>query len=96
DGSYQLLVRGASEHETIDREIQIDATPFPIPDAMVRMQGTGGWCRAQDDWAWNAIADPEGTPASISLKKGPHTLRWNYINGSQNLDLLVLRPVPQP
>ena len=96
DGSYQLFVRGASEHETIDREIQIDATPFPIPDAMVRMQGTGGWCRAQDDWAWNAIANPEGIPASISLKKGPHTLRWNYINGSQNLDLLVLRPVPQP
>jgi hypothetical protein len=93
DGAYQLLVRGASEDTTIDREILIDANPFPIPDSAVRMQGTGGWCRTQDEWGWNAIATPDGKPATVALKKGTHTLRWSYVNGSQNVDLFLFSRV---
>lgn len=94
DGRYQLLVRAASEQPFIDREIQIDGTPFPAPDSTVRMTGTGGWCRTADDWGWSQVADSAGQPATIPLAKGTHTLRWTYIDQSQNLDLFVFRLVP--
>lgn len=95
DGRYQLLVRAASEHPAIDREVLIDGTPFPAPDTTVRMVGTGGWCRTVDDWGWSQVADSAGQPAAIALTKGTHTLRWTYVGQAQNLDLFVLRPVPQ-
>jgi hypothetical protein len=96
DGTYQLLVRGASEDPRADREILIDGSPFPLADAAVRMQGTGGWCRTANDWEWDRIEGANGQPATIRLGKGTHTLRWSYINASQNLDLFVLRPVQEP
>jgi hypothetical protein len=93
DGRYQLLVRAASEEAAVDREVRIDGVPFPAPDTTVRMSGTGGWCRTADDWGWFQVADAEGRPATVSLQRGTHTLRWSYIDASQNIDLFVLRPV---
>lgn len=94
DGHYQLLVRAASDAGAIDREILIDGAPFPAPDTMVRMAGTGGWCRTEDDWGWTQIANADGLPATVFLRQGTHTLRWTYVDASQNIDLFVLRPNP--
>ena len=93
DGTFQVLVRGASEAAAADREVRIDGVPFPAPDTAVRMPGTGGWCRTQDDWGWTQLANPAGEPATVTLKKGTHTLRWAYVEGSQNIDVFALRPV---
>lgn len=92
DGHYELLVRAASEHQVIEREILIDGTALPAPDSAVRMPGTGGWCRETDDWAWYRVVNAENTPATVALSKGTHTLHWEFVDGSQNVDLFVFRP----
>ncbi|NOY80946.1 MAG: DUF4962 domain-containing protein [Kiritimatiellaeota bacterium] len=90
---YNLLVRTASAHSEIDREIRIDGTPFPGESSAVRLGGSGGWCRTRDDWTWDRVMDDRGRPAAIRLAPGEHTLRWEFVRGSQNIDLFVFRPV---
>ncbi len=92
EGDYWLLVRAASECETIDREVRIDGNPFPASGAAVRMKGTGGWCRSRDDWGWYRVVADSGRPAVVRLTRGLHTLRWEVAKGSQNVDLFVFRP----
>ena len=62
-------------------------------DVAVRMRGTGGWCRSSDNWGWSRVRAANGTPATVHLARGEHTLRWEFVKGSQNIDVLVLRPV---
>ncbi|MBT4818991.1 MAG: DUF4962 domain-containing protein, partial [Lentisphaerae bacterium] len=92
-GTYELLVRGASEHELIERESTIDTRPFPVEGSAIQMKGTNGWCRETDDWAWNRVVGPKGKRGLIQLAAGKHTLRWEFVAGSQNVDVFVLRPV---
>lgn len=93
-GMFELWVRGASEHEVIEREVSIDGIAVPAPDTSVRMQGTGGWCRQTNDWQWSRINAADGNAFRIELKPGTHTLRWEFVTGSQNVDQFRFRRVP--
>ncbi|MCK5803635.1 MAG: DUF4962 domain-containing protein [Lentisphaeria bacterium] len=90
-GEFEMLVRGTSEHEVIERQIRIDGVPAPAPDTSVRMVGTGGWCRETDDWQWSLVKAAKGKQFSVKLDPGTHTLRWEFVVGSQNIDQFVLR-----
>jgi len=92
--SYELFIRGAGDHPEVVRELRIDGKGFPGERVGVRMPGTGGWCRTQDDWAWFQVLAGAGQPATVPLAAGRHTLRLEFIQGSQNVDLLLLRPAP--
>jgi len=93
DGRYELLVRAAGAHETVDREVRVDGTAFPEEGVAVRMRGTGGWCRTTNDWAWERVLTPDGKAATVHLRQGAHTLRWEYLDGSQNIDVFMFRRV---
>lgn len=92
-GTFELLVRGASEHDTIERQATIDGTAVPAPDTSVQMKGTGGWCRETNDWQWSRVSARAGEPFAIELKPGTHTLRWEFVTGSQNIDQFLFRKV---
>ena len=94
-GTYELLVRGASEHDLIEREITIDGRAFPGEGTAIRMKGTSGWCRETDDWAWSRVVGPKGQPVKVHLATGKHTLRWEFVTGSQNVDVFIFRPVAE-
>jgi hypothetical protein len=91
-GDYQVWVRAAGKPSVVDREVRIDGRAVPGPHVAVRMHGTGGWCRTRDDWGWFRIATAVGRPAVVHLNKGRHMLRWEYLGGSQNLDVFLFRP----
>lgn len=92
EGDYQLLIRGASEHALVTREFRLDGLPFPAEGVAVRMPGTGGWCRQADDWGWYRVQNAGGQPAVVHLSPGDHVLRMDFVDGSQNVDVFVLRP----
>lgn len=93
-GSYGLLLRGAGDHPEVVRELRIDGKGFPAERVGVRLPGTGGWCRTTDDWAWFEVLGPTGQPALAALTAGRHVLRLEFIQGSQNVDMFLLRPSP--
>lgn len=91
-GDYELLIRGASEDAMMLRELLLDGKPL-LPDVgVVRLQGTGGWCRTADDWRYFAVVNAKGDIARIHLESGAHTLRMNQLGGSMNLDLFAWQP----
>ncbi len=92
-GRYELLLRGAGEEPVVRREFRLDGQTFPAERVAVQMPDTGGWCRSTDDWAWFRVLGPDGAPAVMRLAAGRHVLRMDFIQGSQNLDLFVLRRV---
>ena len=91
-GDYELLVRGASAHDEILREITLDGEPLSPAVGVVRFAGTGGWCRTTNDWRHFRVADAKGTPARIHLAAGTHTLRMVQLGGSMNVDCFVWQP----
>jgi hypothetical protein len=93
-GTYALLLRGAGESPEVLRELSLDGQGFPAGRVGVRMPATGGWCRTTNDWAWFEVTGADGKPATAALAAGPHVLRLEFVQGSQNVDALVLRPVP--
>jgi hypothetical protein len=93
-GRYELFLRGAGEHPVVLRELRFDGQTFPAVGVAVRLPGRGGWCRTADDWAWFRVRDQAQQPANVTLAAGRHVLRLDYIQGSQNLDALVLQPLP--
>lgn len=95
-GAYGLLIRGCSEHPEAVRELRLDGQWFPAERTGVRMAGTGGWSRTADDWAWFEVMGAGGESAAAVLTAGPHVLRLEYVRGSQNVDALLLRRVPEP
>ena len=92
-GTFEILVRAASEYSIVERQIFIDGKSIPAADTCVRMPGTGGWCRQTDDWAWSVVNGADGTRFTLPLASGKHTLRWEFVVGSQNVDQFVLRRV---
>jgi len=91
-GAYGLLLRGAGEAPDVLRELTLDGQGFPAGRVGVRMPATGGWCRTTNDWAWFEVMGADGQPATAALSAGRHVLRLEFIQGSQNVDALVLRP----
>ncbi|NOZ20303.1 MAG: DUF4962 domain-containing protein, partial [Planctomycetes bacterium] len=91
-GDYELLIRGASEHSMILRELKLDGKPLAADIGVVRLEGTGGWCRTKDDWRTFAVVDSNGAIARIPLTAGKHTLRMDQRGGSMNLDILAWQP----
>ena len=92
-GDYELLIRGASEHKMILRELKLDGKPLLPNVGIVRMQGTGGWCRTKNDWRYFSVVDSKGNVARIHLEAGKHRIQMTQLGGSMNLDLLAWQPV---
>ncbi|MBM4078442.1 MAG: hypothetical protein FJ278_02000, partial [Planctomycetes bacterium] len=89
EGRYELLVRGASEHDEILRELRLDGRA----PQLVRFAATGGWCRTADDWRYFRVLGADGQPVRFHLAAGKHRLRLEHFGGSMNIDLLAWQPV---
>lgn len=83
-GRYRLLLRMAGEQPEAWRELQLDGAL--LPGGFVRFEGTGGWCRTQNDWRWFRLPEP------VDLSAGGHRLRMVQRGGSMNIDMLALVP----
>ena len=95
-GEYELLIRPASVYATILRELTLDGNPLSSQVSVVRLRGTGGWCRTTDDWRYFAVMDSRGKPAQIQLSSGKHTLRMAQLGSSMNVDLFAWQPNLHP
>ena len=91
-GDYQLLIRGASVHDEIVRELVLDGKPLTRAVSVIRLEGTGGWCRSTDDWRYFLVATQDGTPLRVAIDAGQHSLRMTQLGGSMNVDCLVWEP----
>ena len=91
-GDYELLIRGASVHSTILRELKLDGKPMLPGLGVVRLTKTGGWCRTTNDWRYFLVVNPKRRPARIHLAAGQHTLRMEQLGGSMNVDLFAWQP----
>lgn len=85
-GEYELIIRGAGEHETVLRRLLLDGRPLFNGGGVVRLRGTGGWCRTTDDWRYFRV------PARVRLTPGEHMLRMEQLGGSMNVDLFAWMP----
>ena len=94
-GTYDLLVRGASEYDNILRLVHVDGEPLAPGLEVVRFRGTGGFCRTRDDCRYHLIGGADGAPVRVRLSPGEHRLRMERVTGSMNLDCFILRRVAQ-
>ena len=92
-GTYNLLVRAASEYDDLARVMTLNGKPIADAIEVVRFAGTGGWCRTANDWRYFMLLDAAGKPALVTLEAGTHRLRMERLSGSMNLDLFALQPV---
>ena len=91
-GDYELLIRGASVHSMILRELGLDGRPLLPGVGVIRLTKTGGWCRTTDDWRYFLVVDASGRAARIHLEAGKHALRMAQLGGSMNVDLFAWQP----
>jgi len=90
EGDYALTLRAATSHGRVLRRIEIDGrTPDKRLEA-VEFGYTGGWATHQDDWQLFHIGAGLDKPVPIHLTAGKHTLRMTNLEGSLNLDYLII------
>ncbi len=88
-GRYTLLIRGAGEADEVLRALSLDGKPLFERGGIVRLHGTGGWCRTENDWRYFRV------PVVLELSAGEHRLRMEQLGGSMNLDLFALCPLAE-
>jgi len=90
-GYYHLMLKSCSRDRRVRRLLEIDGSTKALPVSEFYLPWTGGWSNDKDDWRLSAVSDFRvGRPALAYLTRGRHRLRLTNLNGSANLDYLVI------